>query len=236
MSVLPGILSREKLRSSSDQEKIIRLSSRTMASESRRIRQAHSQLAPACEHHTGRRRPIASFAAAQQPRRLGVKRTSPPVRHATWFMSMRPADLPVGRLLTGVSSLFFLIFRKILVPSDPKSHLELSPSRPTEGRIAIVTDVGMGCGGRGSVLRATGLQGGLAKACERSPSERTRDVAAYGEVACPDAPTLASSLRSRVGPTGLDKTYPQVMVANKPGSPGRARRKPLKPFACGNVG
>jgi hypothetical protein len=27
----------------------------------------------------------------------------------------------------------------------------------------IVTNVGMGCGGRGNVLRATGLQGGLAK-------------------------------------------------------------------------
>ncbi len=34
---------------------------------------------------------------------------------------------------------------------------------PPEGRIAIVTDAGCGCGGRGSVLRATGLQGGLAK-------------------------------------------------------------------------
>jgi hypothetical protein len=31
---------------------------------------------------------------------------------------------------------------------------------PQEGRIAIVTDAGCGCGGRGSVLRATGLQGG----------------------------------------------------------------------------
>jgi hypothetical protein len=30
----------------------------------------------------------------------------------------------------------------------------------TEGRFAIVTDVGTGCGGRGSVLRAMGSQGG----------------------------------------------------------------------------
>jgi hypothetical protein len=29
-----------------------------------------------------------------------------------------------------------------------------------EGRIAIVTDAGCGCGGRGSVLRAMGWQGG----------------------------------------------------------------------------
>ena len=34
---------------------------------------------------------------------------------------------------------------------------------PPEGRIAIVTDAGCGCGGRGSVLRAMGSQGGLAK-------------------------------------------------------------------------
>jgi hypothetical protein len=32
---------------------------------------------------------------------------------------------------------------------------------PQEGRIAIVTDVGEGCGGRGSVLRAMGSQGGF---------------------------------------------------------------------------
>jgi hypothetical protein len=31
---------------------------------------------------------------------------------------------------------------------------------PPEGRIAIVTDAGCGCGGRGSVLRAMGSQGG----------------------------------------------------------------------------
>ena len=36
----------------------------------------------------------------------------------------------------------------------------------------------------------------------------------------PDTPTLVSSLR----------IYPQATVANKPGSPGRARRKPLKPL------
>src|SRR5712692_8758833 len=52
---------------------------------------------------------------------------------------------------------------------------------PPEGRIAIVTDVGEGCGGRGSVERAMGCRAGR-KACERSPSERTRDVAADGKI------------------------------------------------------
>jgi hypothetical protein len=32
---------------------------------------------------------------------------------------------------------------------------------PKEGRIAIVTKRGMGCGGRGGIVRAMGRQGGL---------------------------------------------------------------------------
>src|SRR5712672_3319666 len=51
----------------------------------------------------------------------------------------------------------------------------------------------------------------------------------------PDAPTLASSSRSRVGPTGLDKTYPLMTVAKEPDHRG-ARRKPLKPLRAGTSG
>jgi hypothetical protein len=74
-----------------------------------------------------------------------------------------PLICPSGGLLTGLSSLISDFPKNILVPTHPKSHLELFASHPTEGRIAIVTDAGCGCGGRGSVLRATGSQGGLAK-------------------------------------------------------------------------
>jgi hypothetical protein len=42
------------------------------------------------------------------------------------------------------------ILKNIPIPAHPKSNLQRSPSRLTEGRIAIVT----GRGGRGSVLRA----------------------------------------------------------------------------------
>src|SRR5260370_41168760 len=45
------------------------------------------------------------------------------------------------------------------------SEIEISlcdlPSRPERGALAIVTNVGAGCGGRGSVARETGLRGGL---------------------------------------------------------------------------
>jgi hypothetical protein len=51
--------------------------------------------------------------------------------------------------------------KNIPLHAPPKSKLYPSMSRPTEGRFAIVTNVGQGCGGRGSVLRATGSQGEL---------------------------------------------------------------------------
>jgi hypothetical protein len=51
------------------------------------------------------------------------------------------------------------------LPSPDGQIISTSSRHPTpqQGRIAIVTDAGCGCGGRGSVLRATWLQGGLAK-------------------------------------------------------------------------
>jgi hypothetical protein len=56
----------------------------------------------------------------------------------------RAVICPSGGFLTGVSSLISDFPKNISVPTHPKSILELSPSRPTEGRFAIVTDVGHG--------------------------------------------------------------------------------------------
>jgi hypothetical protein len=52
---------------------------------------------------------------------------------------------------------------------------------PAEGRFAIVTDVGAGCGGRGDILRAMRLQGGFRLVSDRK-CVSTRDVTADGEV------------------------------------------------------
>src|ERR1700688_2066997 len=52
----------------------------------------------------------------------------------------------------------------------------------------------------------------------------------------PDAPMLASSLRSRVGPTGLRQDISADDGGKKARSPGRARRKPLKPLRAGMPG
>jgi hypothetical protein len=70
---------------------------------------------------------------------------------------------PSGGFSTGLSSLISDFPKNILVPTHPKSILELFASHPTRGAYRDRHGRGEGCGGRGSVLRATGLQGGLAK-------------------------------------------------------------------------
>jgi hypothetical protein len=52
----------------------------------------------------------------------------------------------------------------------------------------------------------------------------------------PDAPTLASSSRRQVGPTGLRRAISAGDGGKQAWSPGRARRKPLKPLRAGMPG
>src|ERR1700704_6108446 len=52
----------------------------------------------------------------------------------------------------------------------------------------------------------------------------------------PDAPTLASSLRRHVGPTGLRQPISADDGGKQARSPGRARSKPLKPLRAGMPG
>ncbi len=52
----------------------------------------------------------------------------------------------------------------------------------------------------------------------------------------PDAPTLASSSRSCVGPTGLRQNISADDGGKRARSPGRARHKPLKPLRAGMPG
>jgi hypothetical protein len=101
----------------------------------------------------------------------------------------------------------------------------------------IVRNAGCGCGGRGSVLRAMGSQGGFSGTCERSPA-RGREMLQRTAKSCgPDAPTLASSSRMLCRPYRVRR---QRWFAGDGGkrarSPGRARRKPLKPLRAGTPG
>src|SRR5712691_11320567 len=89
---------------------------------------------------------------------------------------------PSGGLLTGLSSLISDFPKNISVPTHPKSHLQLSPSRPTEGRIRIVRDAGWDAVDAAALGAQRGCRAGWRKARERSNGELTNDVAAYGEV------------------------------------------------------
>src|SRR5713101_1061039 len=131
-----------------------------------------------------------------------------------------------------------VLVAKIFRFSRPPNHLYHSRhSTPQEGRIMIVTDVGAGCGGRGSVLRATGSQGGFLGTCERSTA-RGREMLLRTAKSCgPDAPTLASSFAEvKSARPGLDKTISADDGGKRARSPGRARRKPLKPLRAGMPG
>src|SRR3954454_18944957 len=90
---------------------------------------------------------------------------------------------------------------------------------PREGRFATVTDVGQGCGGRKQRRRANVIAG-RGPTRERSQARRRtalmRTVKSWG----PDASTLGSSLRRRVGPTGLGQPYSLDDGDNQARSPG----------------
>ena len=69
----------------------------------------------------------------------------------------RAGDLPDGRALK--NPVQYRQQKYFASPFGRNSFIDSNRPTPLEGRIAIVTDAGCGCGGRGSVLRAMGSQG-----------------------------------------------------------------------------
>src|SRR5450631_1413033 len=94
-------------------------------------------------------------------------------------------------------------FAKIFRFTRRANHLyKFAPSRPTQGRIAIVTNAGWGAVDAAAFCARWDRRAGR-KTCERSTA-RGREMLQRTAKSCgPDAPTLASSSRSCVGPTGL---------------------------------
>ena len=128
-------------------------------------------------------------------------------------------------------------FRKnISVFTHPKSHLELFASHPTTGAYRDRHGRGMGCGGRGSVLRATGSQGGSMRPVSDHQASGREMLQRTAKSCGPDTPTLVSSLRSCVGPTGLRQNISAGDGGKRARSPGRVRHKPLKPLRAGMPG
>src|SRR5713226_3964224 len=106
---------------------------------------------------------------------------------------------------------------------------------PQQGRIAIVTDAGWDAVDAAAFCAQWDRRAGR-KTCERSPA-RGREMLQRTAKSCgPDTPTLVSSLRSCVGPTGLRQNISAGDGGKRARSPGRVRHKPLKPLRAGMPG
>src|ERR1700730_5147255 len=90
--------------------------------------------------------------------RSRVKNAAPRPGHERNVLSLPRGDLPVGRFVDrAVQPSLQKYFASVV---GRNIFMSLAIPSHTEGRFAIVTDVGAGCGGRGSVWRAMGSQGG----------------------------------------------------------------------------
>jgi hypothetical protein len=122
-----------------------------------------------------------------------------------------------------------LIGKKIPVFDHPKSNLQPRRPGPKEGRIAIVTDVGLGCGGRGSVVAREHRRAGR-KTRERSTGARTNGAYAYGKAVWSWHPLLVSSWRRLSNPTGFRSAANLSATVTRRIRRRGERHKPLKPL------
>jgi hypothetical protein len=138
---------------------------------------------------------------------------------------------PTGKSVTWLSS---PICKNISVLALPKSLLYPSTSRPTEGRIMIVTNAGWDAVDAAAPARRMRSQGGFPVS---GHDARRRTALKRTAKSCgPDASTPASSLRRHVGPTGRRPAISADDGDKQARSPGRARSKPLKPLRAGMPG
>ena len=84
------------------------------------------------------------------------------------------------------------VYKNILIPFRPKSPAYFGRLIPHEGTLAIVTNVGTGCGGRGSVGRAC-FRGAVS--VSDYATRRTNDANVYGKTVWSWHPLLVSSWR-----------------------------------------
>jgi hypothetical protein len=152
-------------------------------------------------------------------------------------LTTRPAQVicPSGGLLTGESSLISDFPKNVSVPTPPNQIYNSGHPTPQEGRIMIVTDAGWNAVDAAALARE-GIAGRVERPVSDHQASRRTALTRTAKLCGPDAPTLASSSRSRVGPTGLRQNISVDDGGKRARSPGRARRKPLKPLRAGMPG
>jgi hypothetical protein len=101
----------------------------------------------------------------------------------------------------------------------------------------IVTKRGAGCGGRGSVERARGSQGGFYESVSDQQHADERCCCGRRSRVVLTPRRWRQGCGCCVGPTGLQTQHWSANDGGKRArSPGRARRKPLKPLRAGMPG
>jgi len=105
--------------------------------------------------------------------------------------------------------------QKIFLFPDPlKSHLEIWPSHPTRGAYHDRTDAGWDAVDAAELLREMESKAGR-KGPVSDQSARDERVVRTAKSCGHDAPTLASSSRSCVGPTGLRPKHIRLLAVAK---------------------
>src|SRR5216683_7142683 len=119
--------------------------------------------------------------------------------------------------------------QKQIASSFPQSMASFHHPGPARGAYASSRTLGRGCDGRESVARAGDRRAG--QLVSGRTVRRTSGVVADGEVVWSWHPLLVSSSRRQIRP---DRVWTSLQSADDGGkrnsSPGRARRKPLKPL------
>ena len=135
---------------------------------------------------------------------------------------------PTGSPLIFMSS---PLCKNISLSVHPKSSLEPFPSRPERGAYHDRHGRWVRDAVDAAALSARwDRRAGSLGACERSTA-RGREMLSRTAKSCgPDAPTLASSSRRFVGPTGRGHSIFADDGGKRARSPGRARHTPLKPL------
>jgi hypothetical protein len=108
-------------------------------------------------------------------------------------------------------------------------------SRPTEGRIAIVTYAGRDAVDAAALKHAMGLQGGVQPVSDRSACRREmllRTAKSCG----PDASTPASSLAEACRPDRARTSHIREMTVTIKPITKESAKETVKTIACGNAG
>jgi hypothetical protein len=141
-----------------------------------------------------------------------------------------------GVVICPMSSLISDFPKNISVPTYPKSHLELWPSHPTRGAYHDRHGRGEGCGGRGSVLHATGLQGGFFESVsdQQRADERCCSVRRSRVVLTPRRWRQVRGVASAL--PGLGTTLVRGRRWQTSPVTGESSKETVKTIACGNAG